>query len=154
MKVHVDLQHATQDVCGLPSPSELECWVAQALTAANVDQPNVEITVRVVEPEESQHLNHTYRGQDKPTNVLAFPFTSPQEVNLPLLGDLVICAEIVRTQADEQGKTLQAHWAHLIVHGTLHLLGYDHISDTQAEEMESLECKILTDLGYPDPYQA
>src|SRR5690606_24067449 len=94
-----------------------------------------------------------YRHQDKPTNVLSFPADIPAELNLPLLGDLVICAPVVEREAMEQRKTLEAHWAHMVVHGTLHLVGYDHITEPEAEEMESLETKILTGMGFPPPYE-
>jgi len=101
---------------------------------------------------ESRELNHTYRGKDKPTNVLSFPFEAPPGIELPLLGDLIICRQVVEQEAQEQEKTLEAHWAHMVIHGSLHLLGYDHIEDDEAEEMESLETEIMLALGYPDPY--
>jgi len=94
----------------------------------------------------------TYRGKDRPTNVLSFPFECPDEVELLLLGDLVICRQVVEREAIEQEKPLMAHWAHMIVHGSLHLLGYDHIEDDEAEEMESLETEIMQGLGFADPY--
>ncbi|MGL5337628.1 MAG: rRNA maturation RNase YbeY, partial [Aeromonas veronii] len=93
-----------------------------------------------------------YRGKDKPTNVLSFPFEAPPGLELPLLGDLVICRQVVEREAEEQGKPLMAHWAHMVVHGSLHLLGYDHIEDEEAEEMEALERDIMQELGFADPY--
>jgi probable rRNA maturation factor len=101
------------------------------------------VTVRLVDEAESRELNHTYRGKDKPTNVLSFPFEAPPGLELPLLGDLVICRQVVEAEAVEQGKPLMAHWAHMVVHGSLHLLGYDHIEDEEAEEMEQLERDIM-----------
>ncbi|WP_288791436.1 rRNA maturation RNase YbeY, partial [uncultured Enterobacter sp.] len=99
-------------------------------------------------------LNLTYRGKDKPTNVLSFPFEAPPGIEMPLLGDLIICRQVVEQEAKEQQKPLEAHWAHMVVHGSLHLLGYDHIEDDEAEEMESLETEIMLALGYEDPYIA
>jgi probable rRNA maturation factor len=99
-------------------------------------------------------LNLTYRGKDKPTNVLSFPFEAPPQVELPLLGDLVICRQVVEREANEQNVPLDAHWAHMVVHGCLHLLGYDHILDDEAEEMEALEADIMQSMGYADPYLA
>ena len=111
-----------------------------------------EVTVRIVDEAESNELNLTYRGKDKPTNVLSFPFEAPPGLELPLLGDLVICRQVVEREAEEQGKPLMAHWAHMVVHGSLHLLGYDHIDDEEAEEMEQLERDIMQELGFADPY--
>ncbi len=110
-----------------------------------------EITLRVVDEAESRALNRDYRGIDRPTNVLAFSY-DPAPGSDALIGDLVICAPVVAREAAEQEKPLEAHWAHVIVHGTLHLLGYDHQNDDEAREMESLEVKILAELGFPDPY--
>jgi probable rRNA maturation factor len=105
---------------------------------------------------ESQELNHQYRGKNKPTNVLSFPFEIPEHlpegVEIELLGDLIICAPVVEREAQEQNKALLAHWAHMTLHGCLHLLGYDHIEDKEAEEMESLEIEILQKMGFPNPY--
>jgi probable rRNA maturation factor len=106
----------------------------------------------MVENDESQQLNHQYRGKDKPTNVLSFPADLPPHIELPLLGDLIIATGVVTAEAAEQKKPLIAHWAHMVVHGCLHLLGYDHIDDDEAEEMEALETTIMAKLGYPDPY--
>jgi len=123
-------------------------WVA----AAAVERDQVEVAVRVVDDAESQELNRTYRGFDKSTNVLSFEADLPPEVGLPLLGDLVICAPVVEREADEQDKSVESHYAHMAVHGTLHLLGYDHEDDTSATIMEDLERKVMASLGYPDPY--
>lgn len=145
----VDLQLATQNINELPSLEQFTLW---ATTAVNPQQTGVEITIRIVDETESQTLNHTYRGKNYPTNVLSFPFECPEEVELPLLGDLVICRQVVEKEAKEQEKPLLAHWAHMVVHGSLHLLGYDHIEDSEAEEMESLETEIMNKLGFADPY--
>ncbi|HSJ47688.1 MAG TPA: rRNA maturation RNase YbeY [Gammaproteobacteria bacterium] len=125
-------------------------WVEAALETEN---HGVELVIRLVDEAESAELNEAYRGKTGPTNVLSFPFDMPPEVEeTRLLGDLVICAPVVRREAAEQGKTEPAHWAHLVVHGTLHLQGYDHQSEAGAAEMEGLERQILARLGYPDPY--
>ncbi|MYL23819.1 rRNA maturation RNase YbeY [Vreelandella massiliensis] len=136
----------------LPGESELVDWVSRVL-AHHPEESRHEVTVRLVEVSESQALNRDYRGKDKPTNVLSFPFDAPPEVPLPLLGDLVICHAIVVAEAQHQAKPLAQHYAHMVVHGTLHLLGYDHIDDDEAEVMEQMERDILADLGIPDPYQ-
>ncbi|MFZ7256385.1 rRNA maturation RNase YbeY [Avibacterium avium] len=149
--VIVDLQIAAENSENLPTEQQFQQWATAAVQAENL-QP--EITIRVVDEAESQSLNATYRGKDSPTNVLSFPFECPEEVELPLLGDLVICRQVVEREAQEQGKPLMAHWAHMVVHGCLHLLGYDHIEDDEAEEMESLETEIMQDLGFADPYLA
>ena len=148
-KMIIDLQIACEQESGLPTAEQIEQWA----TAAIQPQSNeVEMTVRIVDEAESHALNLNYRGKDRPTNVLSFPFECPDEVELPLLGDLVICRQVVEREAQEQEKPLMAHWAHMVVHGSLHLLGYDHIEDNEAEEMESLETQIMTELGFADPY--
>ena len=152
--LYIDLQLASENQEGLPSQAQFEKWVNQALTlqAQTADYPETEITIRIVDEAESHDLNLTYRGKDKPTNVLSFPFEVPEGIELPLLGDLIICRQVVEREALEQQKPLDAHWAHLAIHGTLHLLGYDHITDEEAEEMESLETEIMQSLGFEDPY--
>ncbi|WP_341503396.1 rRNA maturation RNase YbeY [Gallaecimonas sp. GXIMD4217] len=150
MTLYLDLQLATE-ACDLPDQAQLETWVTAALAGSGRDE--TELTIRLVDEEESRSLNHQYRGKDKPTNVLSFPFEAPPGIELPLLGDLVICAPVVAHEAAEQGKSLQAHWAHMVIHGTLHLLGYDHIKDEDAEVMEAREKALLAELGYPDPYR-
>lgn len=149
--VLVDLQIATENIEGLPTEEQIVQW---ATDAVQPEGNEVEMTVRIVDEAESHELNLTYRGKDRPTNVLSFPFECPDEVELPLLGDLVICRQVVEREAAEQEKPLMAHWAHMVVHGSLHLLGYDHIEDDEAEEMESLETKIMQGLGFDDPYLA
>ncbi|WP_370597049.1 rRNA maturation RNase YbeY [Rodentibacter trehalosifermentans] len=145
----IDLQLATENTQGLPTEAQIIQWATEAVQP---ESENVEMTVRIVDEAESHQLNLTYRGKDRPTNVLSFPFECPDEVELPLLGDLVICRQVVEREACDQGKPLMAHWAHMVVHGSLHLLGYDHIDDEQAEEMESLETQIMQRLGFADPY--
>nr|WP_314115971.1 rRNA maturation RNase YbeY [uncultured Aggregatibacter sp.] len=148
-KMIIDLQIACEQETGLPTAEEIEQW---ATAAVQPQSDEVEMTVRIVDEAESHELNLNYRGKDRPTNVLSFPFECPDEVELPLLGDLVICRQVVEREAQEQDKPLMAHWAHMVVHGSLHLLGYDHIEDDEAEEMESLETQIMTGLGFADPY--
>lgn len=147
--VVLDLQQACADAHGLPEGTAFQRWLEAAVTPF---QPESEVTIRLVDEAESHELNLTYRGKDKPTNVLSFPFEAPPGIELPLLGDLIICRQVVEQEAAEQGKSTEAHWAHMVVHGTLHLLGYDHIEDSEAEEMEALETEIMLALGYPDPY--
>ncbi|WP_044470607.1 rRNA maturation RNase YbeY [Mannheimia massilioguelmaensis] len=147
--VIIDLQIASENQDNLPTLEQFTQWSTAAVRAENLEP---EITIRIVDEAESHDLNLTYRGKDRPTNVLSFPFECPEEVELPLLGDLVICRQVVEREASEQGKPLIAHWAHMVVHGSLHLLGYDHIEDDEAEEMESLETEIMTRLGFEDPY--
>ena len=148
-KMIIDLQIACEQETGLPTAQQIEQW---ATAAVQPQSDEVEMTGRIVDEAESHALNLNYRGKDRPTNVLSFPFECPDEVELPLLGDLVICRQVVEREAQEQEKPLMAHWAHMVVHGSLHLLGYDHIEDDEAEEMESLETQIMTGLGFADPY--
>lgn len=148
-KVIVDLQIASENENGLPTEKQLTEW---ATAAVQPEVEGIEMTIRIVDEEESHNLNLTYRGKDRPTNVLSFPFESPAEVELPLLGDLVICRQVVEREAVEQNVPLMAHWAHMVIHGSLHLLGYDHIEELEAEEMESLETQIMQKLGFSDPY--
>ncbi|OBT12877.1 rRNA maturation RNase YbeY [Vibrio sp. UCD-FRSSP16_10] len=151
MAIYLDLQFAVEDDSQLPSEQEFQSWLDFTLTQF---QPDSELTIRIVDSEESHQLNHDYRGKDKPTNVLSFPFEAPPEVEINLLGDLVICKQVVEDEAIEQQTPLKSHWAHMVVHGCLHLLGYDHIQDDEAEEMESLEADIMQGLGFEDPYLA
>lgn len=147
-EIVLDVQRATS-LSSLPTDEALTCW---ATAAVGTHQASAEISLRIVDEAESQALNSQYRGKDKPTNVLSFPADIPPELGLPLLGDLVICAQVVAREAEQQHKALSAHWAHMVVHGTLHLLGYDHIEDDEAEIMENLETRILAQLGIADPY--
>jgi len=148
--IELDLQLATE-AGDLPAEAQLRRWVELALRQRTADS---ELTIRLVGAEEGQELNRTYRHKDYATNVLSFPAEVPDGLlDIPLLGDLVICVPVVEREAREQNKALEAHWAHLVIHGCLHLLGYDHIDDEEAEEMEGLERQLLAELGYPDPYR-
>lgn len=148
MSIILDLQLAsTAD--NLPGESQIQQWLEAAILPF---QAEAEVTVRIVDEAESQQLNFDYREKNKPTNVLSFPFQCPPGIELPLLGDLVICAQVVAREAAEQNKTLTAHWAHMVVHGSLHLLGFDHINEEDATEMEAEEIQILAELGFADPY--
>lgn len=153
MDLDLDLQIAT-DMGGLPGQSELDHWSRAALEGR---REHAAITIRVVDEPEGRALNLRYRGLDRPTNVLSFPFEAPPgltpEETGYLIGDLVICAPVVAREAAGQGKRLCAHWAHLVVHGVLHLLDYDHLTDDEAAEMELLETAILGGLGFPPPYE-
>ncbi|WP_198265169.1 rRNA maturation RNase YbeY [sulfur-oxidizing endosymbiont of Gigantopelta aegis] len=163
--LYLDLQTIVSSD-SIPVQSKMEAWLRQALIieAESVSLPlddEYELTIRVVDKEEIRALNDTYRHIDKPTNVLSFPYEDlsfdspmaiPLEVQLPLLGDIVICHDIVIEEAAAQNKLLEAHWAHMVIHGLLHLKGYDHIEDDEAEIMEALEVKILQQLEIANPY--
>jgi probable rRNA maturation factor len=136
---------------GLPSAVSFRRWVDAALTGAKRRKP-AELAIRIVGAREGRRLNHDYRQKDYATNVLSFPAELPPGVTLPLIGDLAICAPVVTREANEQGKRARDHWAHMTVHGVLHLLGYDHIDNAEAEAMEALERRILAKLGIADPY--
>jgi probable rRNA maturation factor len=146
--LELDLQRATD--AAAPDDAAFRRWCELALRQRSADS---EMTIRLVDEAEGRELNHTYRHKDYATNVLSFPADVPDDLlDIPLLGDLVICVAVVEREAAEQGKALEAHWAHLVIHGCLHLLGYDHIDDDEAEEMEALERELLAELGHPDPY--
>ena len=149
MSIELDLQLAVENEHGLPTEQDIQLWLDKTIPQF---QKSAELTIRIVDTEESHQLNHEYRGKDKPTNVLSFPFEAPPGIELDLLGDLIICRQVVEKEAEEQNKPLLAHWAHMVVHGSLHLLGYDHIEDDEAEEMESLETEIMQAMGFEDPY--
>ncbi|WP_250654854.1 rRNA maturation RNase YbeY [Alkalimarinus coralli] len=154
MTIHIDLQIETENPA-LPSPEQLSLW---ANSAHQAKKSEAEVTIRIVGIEESADLNQTYRGKDGPTNVLSFPFEAPPGIDIHLLGessigDLVVCAPVVEQEAEQQSKELIAHWAHMVVHGVLHLQGYDHIEEEEALIMEGLETEIIMELGYPAPYQ-
>lgn len=145
----LDLQVACNEST-LPSQEEFQRWADAALQS--VTNKVYELTIRLVNADESQQLNNQYRHKNKPTNVLSFPFEVPDGIELNLLGDLVICAQVVEQEAKAQNKALFDHWAHMVIHGCLHLLGYDHINNNDAEEMEALEVSILTKLEINNPY--
>jgi len=150
--VQIDVQYACESTADLPTVEDFQRWADIALC----DDGDAEVTIRIVDEAESRELNHQYRGKNKSTNVLSFPMELPEElataVDEIMLGDLVICAPVVAREAAEQNKSLLHHWAHMVIHGMLHLQGYDHIEDDEAEEMESLEIKLLQQLGIENPY--
>ena len=149
MKLHVEVQRASED-SDLPDDRVLHRWAHAAVT--QVFDRDAQLGIRVVDTEEGAELNESYRRGDGPTNVLSFVFEERDRIEPPLLGDVVICAPVVRREAAEQGKSMPAHFAHMVVHGVLHLLGYDHKRDAQAQRMESLERTVLDELGFDDPY--
>ncbi len=134
---------------GQPDQKHIQQWVDAALEGFNQD---TEIVVRIVDEQESAELNEQYRHKSGPTNILSFPVEVPEGIELNLLGDLVVCAPVLEKEALEQHKTLSDHWAHIIVHGVLHLLGYDHLDDEEAELMENKEIAILKQLTIKNPY--
>jgi len=151
---------AFEDASGadsVPEPTNIEQWVNHVLSNQLDTTDFPEVNFQVVDEANISELNETYRHKSGPTNVLSFPFEAPpglpKEEADALLGDIVICAQVVSREAEEQGKTLQAHWAHMVVHGVLHLLGYDHLDDDEAEAMENLEVQLLNELTFPNPYQ-
>ncbi|HEY9197985.1 MAG TPA: rRNA maturation RNase YbeY [Gammaproteobacteria bacterium] len=148
VRLTLDVQRACKDK-DLPGDTQLRRWARAALEDIGGAH---ELTVRMVDAAESAALNSQYRHKHGPTNVLSFPFEAPPGLVTRLLGDLVLCADVVRREAREQGKPEQAHWAHMVVHGVLHLRGYDHLAPAEAAHMEALETEILARLGYPNPY--
>ena len=148
MKLTLDLQRESADPA-LPAAPMVRRWVRAALAGR---RERAELTVRLVDEPEMIELNQTYRHKTGSTNVLSFPFEAPPGITLALLGDVVICAPVVAREAAEQGKLLNAHWCHMVVHGVLHLLGFDHQTDNEAHTMERLETEIITALGFADPY--
>ena len=148
MKLTLDLQRESADPA-LPATPTARRWVRAALAGR---RERAELTVRLVDEPEMIELNQTYRHKTGSTNVLSFPFEAPPGITLALLGDVVICAPVVAREAAEQGKLLSAHWCHMVVHGVLHLLGFDHQTDNEAHTMERLETEIITALGFADPY--
>ena len=147
MPSRIDLQN-DDGLGGIPSPAQFQSWVEAALQR---DYGDLEQTIRVVGSDESRALNHRYRSKDAATNVLAFP-AEIALLDYTCLGDLVICAPLVATEAAAQEKSAEAHWAHLVVHGMLHLQGFDHEDEAAAAAMEAIESKILDSLGYANPY--
>jgi probable rRNA maturation factor len=150
----VELQLASEELRA-PAPASVRDWACRAARAAG--GADGAITVRVVTEDEMRDLNRYWRGRDYSTNVLSFPFAMPEGLPLdaidPIIGDIAICAPVVERQAGEQGKSIQAHWTHMMVHGVLHLLGHDHEQAGEAEIMEALEIAVLAELGYDDPYR-
>ncbi len=161
MPLELDIQNPAE-LNNIPCNESLLLWVDSALQE-KLTNTAISLVLRVVDAAESQSLNTQFRQKNSPTNVLSFPFEMPQEIPelgtlnpaenlIRHLGDLVLCAPIIEQEALQQGKTLTQHWAHMIIHGMLHLQGYDHLETSQAEEMETLEIDILKQLGFPDPY--
>lgn len=150
MSYYIDLQHA----CDEPIPVSDKLLINWAKLALQEHRESGELTLRLVNTEEITHLNHTYRHQTKATNVLAFPSTLPDNIELdyPLLGDVIVCPAILHKESLESNKPLQDHWAHIIIHGVLHLLGFDHIKTSEAKIMQALEIKLLAKLGITNPY--
>ncbi|MGR9072273.1 MAG: rRNA maturation RNase YbeY [Gammaproteobacteria bacterium] len=146
--IHPVIQYICRSV---PAPTEEQFrdWLVRVLGNPEED---VEIVIRIVDEAESEDLNRRFRQKDGPTNVLSFPFEKPEGVDCAILGDLVICAPVMEKEAAEQNKNIEDHWAHLVVHGTLHLLGYDHIEEAQAQVMEAREIEILHQLKINNPY--
>ena len=150
MNLQVDITSASSEPA--PDEDDIRSWIAAALEADG-RSADCEVSLRLVDQDEMAQLNRDYRGRQGPTNVLSFPSDLPGSLPLNLLGDIVICAPLVRREAAEQGKSPTAHWAHLTIHGTLHLLGYDHVDDAEAEAMEYLESRVMQALGFACPYQ-
>lgn len=143
MGVDITIQFASEEP-SVPGENAILYWARSVL-----DGKEGEVTIRITNEDEMRSLNHRWRNIDNPTNVLSFPLN---DTGSPLLGDIVICAPVLRREAAQQGKSVNAHWAHIIIHGILHLMGYDHGNETDAEFMEAKETAIMQDLGFPDPY--
>jgi probable rRNA maturation factor len=145
----IDVQYAVSGD-GIPAAEVIQQWADKALQERS---GSAELTVRVVDEAEITALNRQFRGKDGATNVLSFPYEGMPGVTSDLLGDVVVCAPVVANESVAQSKPLQAHWAHIVVHGVLHLLGHDHSQDDEAHRMEACETDLLASLGYPDPYK-
>lgn len=142
----IEIQHVSKDR-DIPADKKLRDWATSALDDTNKGS----LTVRIVDEEESAALNRDWRGRDGPTNVLSFTYGDDRHVP-DYLGDIVICAPVIKREASEQDKSIEAHWAHMIIHGILHLQGYDHLEKNEAEEMEQLETSLLNAIGFNNPY--
>ena len=149
MNLQIDIQRESAEP--VPDEDDIRRWIAATLDGQRSE--DTEISLRLVDEPEMAQLNRAWRDKPGSTNVLSFPSDLPPELQLPLLGDIVVCVPVVLREASEQGKAPEAHWAHMLVHGTLHLLGYDHIDNDEAEAMEALETRILATLNYPCPYR-
>jgi probable rRNA maturation factor len=145
LSVSDSMEAAPEDV---PDAATIQRWAEQACLC---DEPVI-VSVQIVSADEMRELNKTWRGHDKATNVLSFPMPSPDVIDVKILGDLALCAAVINAEATQQHKAGDAHWAHMLVHGMLHLQGYDHIDDRQADQMEALEIRILGQLDYSNPY--
>lgn len=150
MTYHIDIQNATEEALPV-SETELTHLAELALRD---HQDDAELTLRIVTPEEMTYLNHTYRKQNKTTNVLAFPASLPDNIALecPLLGDIIICPEVLAAESLTLKKSVKEHWSLIVIHGVLHLLGFDHIDEDEAKVMQSIEINLLNEIGYPNPY--
>ena len=149
LTVDISISDSIESADDVPDSSLLQTWA----NAAYLEKKSATVSLLINSAVEIQQLNKQYRGKDKATNVLSFPMQSPQEVDLCLLGDVVLCAEVIRQEAEQQSKEVSSHWAHMVVHSMLHLQGYDHIGDDEAQMMEQLEIRILKDIGIDSPYQ-
>jgi len=148
MPITLDFENTTNHL--VPNGAQFETWIQAALSAP---YQNAELSICIIDEVEMTELNHQFRDKNKSTNVLSFPADIPPEVEINLLGDIAICAEVIEREATAQGKDTEAHYAHMAIHGALHLAGYDHIEDDEARKMEALETKLLNALGFPDPYK-
>ena len=149
MKINVDIENFSS--CkNIPDEIFFHRWVSASLSS---QKKPLEVVIRVINEDESAALNNRFRKKNVATNVLSFPADLPESLNFPLLGDLAICAQVVAREADEQNKDLDAHWAHIIIHGSLHLIGFDHKDDVDAKKMEKMETKILSEFYFPSPYE-
>jgi len=146
--VHIEVQYHSAET-PLPTKKILQKWVNTVMVNPKSD---MEITLRIVDKEESYALNFQFRGKDKPTNVLSFPYDPIPELPAHIVGDIVLCAPVIKEEAAQQQKALEAHWAHMVIHGCLHLLGYDHETSEQAGVMEPMEITLLNTLGFANPY--
>ena len=151
MTLDLDIQRMISDP-ELPSDEQFETWVDLALKEGGREN-NSQLAIRIVDEDEGKKLNEQWRHKEGPTNVLSFSMSGLDLIAPEILGDIVICAPVVAKEAEEQSKALLLHWAHMVIHGVLHLIGYDHNTETDAKKMESLEVKIMKQLGFPDPYQ-
>ena len=149
MTIETHVQFGVQNVT-LPTENEIQHWILVALTQA---KRQGSVVIRIVDEQEMTDLNHRYRKKNKATNVLSFPSQMPAPFRGSELGDIVICAPVVEKEASEQHKTIKAHWAHMVIHGALHLLGFDHENESDAAVMEALESQILSEIGFPNPYK-
>ena len=151
MPVTVELtisENVDTENMSIPDEESFQLWVESAC----LDDDDIIASLQVVGSDEMRDLNKTYRDKDTPTNVLSFPMQLPDEINIKVLGDLALCVDVIDEEAKAQGKSTKAHWAHMVIHGMLHLQGYDHIGDGEAEIMETLEIDILKKLGFDNPY--
>lgn len=150
--IEIDVENASSGD-NVPGPMQFQGWLTPALR----DRGGASLSIRIVDEAEMQALNARYRGKDKPTNVLSFPADLPEalkgQISPEPLGDIVLCAAVIRDEASEQGKPAEDHWAHLAIHGLLHLFGHDHQDDDEAQAMEALEIRFLSELGIADPYR-